>query len=477
MDAVVDHVQRPVITNPSEWEESYKPLPCLFFGLLIIWVVLVFAWTFNTWTKRQLQTSNLQWMLTAVPVLKSLVLALSFIFWYSCLNSSTCSFWVAFGVFVSRIFFETVCFMAFLLIAHGYCIMHDQLPVTERRSIAGLASLLYLTLTGYKAAVPQFTVLVVLIYGLILYVIMVHIARNLSLLREQLQLIQDEGVHMMHTAVYIKYTMFKRFQRGMLMMVIAEILMHARSDGTANEYWMRLLMRECSEIVIFFYIGWTFRSRELTPFFTVIPTLHSSGQRILPPIYSVEINEKQFNNLNHKEWHIGVPTSICKNGETQRPMLVIVQNPGFSAFAINDEFGKNPKKPEDALSDSPNCQTCPSLAPPATLKGNDSSSSLFDHDGLQLRLRSSGDLSTSTESGSWRDKSGSCERVVKESGRSVDVKEEKSFLNEVIVDVKGLRRNSCLPFENSCSDSRTLHSRSNSSIVLQGLPIHQSGIV
>lgn len=81
MDAVVDHVQRPVITNPSEWEESYKPLPCLFFGLLIIWVVLVFAWTFNTWTKRQLQTSNLQWMLTAVPVLKSLVLALSFIFW------------------------------------------------------------------------------------------------------------------------------------------------------------------------------------------------------------------------------------------------------------------------------------------------------------------------------------------------------------------------------------------------------------
>lgn len=38
---------------------------------------------------------------------------------------------------------------------------------------------------------------------------MVHVARNLSALREQLQQIQQEGVHMMHNAVYIKYIMFK----------------------------------------------------------------------------------------------------------------------------------------------------------------------------------------------------------------------------------------------------------------------------
>lgn len=59
---------------------------------------------------------------------------------------------------MSRIFFETACFISFLLIAHGYCVMHEQLSVSERRGIAGLASLLYLTLTGYKAAVPQFAV-------------------------------------------------------------------------------------------------------------------------------------------------------------------------------------------------------------------------------------------------------------------------------------------------------------------------------
>jgi hypothetical protein len=61
-------------------------------------------------------------------------------------------------VFVSRIFFETACFVTFLLISYGYCIMHEQLSLTERRSVAGLTSLLYLTLTGYKAALPQFAV-------------------------------------------------------------------------------------------------------------------------------------------------------------------------------------------------------------------------------------------------------------------------------------------------------------------------------
>jgi hypothetical protein len=247
MDVTTLQQQQPpvVVTDPSEWEEAYRPLPYLFCSLFIVWALLVFAWMLNTWTKRRwqvhrgaassssshppilakkgelnffppklslslslslstldlqrspmaheetdsfqiapekilsgsggfflqiillscfgfffslVQTSTLQWVLAAVPTLKTLVHVLSFVFWYSCLNSRTCSFWVAFGVFLTRIFFETAYFVAFLLIAHGYCIMHEQLAIQERRTIAGLASLLYLILTGYKAAVPQFAV-------------------------------------------------------------------------------------------------------------------------------------------------------------------------------------------------------------------------------------------------------------------------------------------------------------------------------
>jgi hypothetical protein len=57
MDAAVEQGQQPLITNPSEWEESYRPLPYVFFALLLTWMALVVVWTLNTWTKRRWQVS------------------------------------------------------------------------------------------------------------------------------------------------------------------------------------------------------------------------------------------------------------------------------------------------------------------------------------------------------------------------------------------------------------------------------------
>lgn len=326
-----------MVSGSILWANTYSPLPYLFLGSFVVWSLLVCIWVFNTWSKRHCQQNgNLQWMLTVVPVMKALVLGLSFLFWYSCLHLSMCSFWVAFGVFVTRIFLEIACFVAFLLISHGYCIMHEQLSTSERRTIAGLVSLLYLTLTGYKAAVPQFAVFVMLIYLLMLCMIFRHLSRNIAFLREELQHIEDNGVQIMRTAIHTKYTMFKKFQAAMIMMVVAEILMHTRTSALASEYWVQLLVREWTEIGFLFYIGWTFRSRELSPFFTVIPTHNSTGQRTLPPIFSIEMNENDFNNLNFREWHIGVRTSQSGCEDVNRPMVVVVQHPGAS----REEFNK-----------------------------------------------------------------------------------------------------------------------------------------
>jgi ribose/xylose/arabinose/galactoside ABC-type transport system permease subunit len=82
MDSAVEHGHKAMVnSHTSDWQEPYKPLPFLYLGLLIVWTVLVAIWTLNTWSKRQWQTSNLQWVLTSVPVLKVLVLGLSFLFW------------------------------------------------------------------------------------------------------------------------------------------------------------------------------------------------------------------------------------------------------------------------------------------------------------------------------------------------------------------------------------------------------------
>ena len=77
---------------------------------------------------------------------------------YSCYNFHACSLWMSFGVYVTGVLFQTAAFVSFLLISHGYCIMCEHLSLNERRTTAALACVFYLTLVGYKACVPYFTV-------------------------------------------------------------------------------------------------------------------------------------------------------------------------------------------------------------------------------------------------------------------------------------------------------------------------------
>lgn len=157
-------------------------------------------------------------------------------------------------------------------------------------------------------------------------------------------------------------------------------------------------------------------------------------------------------------------------------MLVIVQNPGVSSFAYTgDNFAIEPKKPESNYK-------IPAL-PIITHKGAEPS--LIEQDGLQLRMRSPEDLTTSSvEFGNRSDNVtvsvSSDHQEAKDGSKCLDDKEDKNamvFVNEVVVDVKGLKSYSFLPFESTCGDSRLLHPRSNANVTVQGFAPHPSSIV
>ncbi|XP_058074233.1 uncharacterized protein LOC131222983 [Magnolia sinica] len=318
-------------------DEAYRPLPALYLGFLAIWFVTAFSWTFNTWSKRHFQPNNLQWALASIPSIKVLQLALSFLFWFSCFNLQICSLWMSFGVFVTGVLFQTASFVSFLLISHGYCIMCERLSVSERRTTAALGCALYLTLIGYKASIPYFTVLMLFNYFISFYVIFRHTARNLLVLREQLSFVEDEDVQEMHDAMHTKYTMFKKFQGAMQIIAAAEIMIYMNVDGTTDNYWLWLLVREWAQFCIFLYIGWIFRSQEVSPQFSVMPTLKSKVERKAPPIYSIEMDAADFKDLASHEWHIGVPTS-CPSTRVENSadhFLIIVQHPHASSRAVS----------------------------------------------------------------------------------------------------------------------------------------------
>ncbi|XP_065023877.1 uncharacterized protein LOC135649449 isoform X2 [Musa acuminata AAA Group] len=274
-------------------------------------------------------TSNLQWMLASIPLTKTLQLALSSSFWYSCINLQICSLWMSFGVYVTGILFQTASFVSFMLISHGYCIIYERLSVRERRMTAALSCILYLTLVGYRAAVPYFTVFLLLNYSLSFYIIFRHTSQNLSVLHEQLSFIENEDTHAMHNALRTKYTMLKKFQGAMQFVAVVEAMIYLNVDETLDNYWFRLLVREWAQFCIFLYIGWTFRTQEVSLHFSVMPALKSKMEMIVPPVYSIEMDAADFNDLVSQECHVGVQTCFpsSTNEHFFKPVLIIVQNP------------------------------------------------------------------------------------------------------------------------------------------------------
>ncbi|CAI9114181.1 OLC1v1014841C3 [Oldenlandia corymbosa var. corymbosa] len=314
--------------------EAYRPLASLNLAFMFLWFVSAACWTINTYKNRHFQANKLQWTLAAVPLIKALQLTLSFIFWYSCFYLQVCSLWISFGVFVTGALFQTVTFVAFLVISHGYCITCERLSITERRTLASIGCIFYLTLVGYRASLPYFSVLLLLNYFITFYTIFRHVSQNLSLLREQLMIIEDEDVHAMHDAILTKYIMFKKFQGAMHIVAMAEFAIFINMDSSLENYWVRLVVREWAHLCIFAYVGWTFRSKDLAPRFSVMPTLKDKEKKMVPPIYRIEMDAATFKDFRSREWHIGVPTSPEK-GRFQDSVLVVIQHPHVDRARMN----------------------------------------------------------------------------------------------------------------------------------------------
>ncbi|XP_057732635.1 uncharacterized protein LOC130947943 [Arachis stenosperma] len=319
-------------------DESFRAVPTVYLTFLSIWFVSAFSWTAYTYRNRHSQCNKLQWTLTSVPLMKALQLMLSFLFWYPCYNFQACSLWMSFGVYVTGVLFQTAAFVSFLLISHGYCIMCERLSLNERRTTAALACVFYLTLVGYKACVPYFTVLLLLNYFISFYVIFHHISQNLLVLREQLSIIENEDVHTMHDAVYKKYTMFKKFQGAMQIVAMAEIVICMNVDDSSENYWIRILIREWVQLCIFLYIGWIFKSQDLAPHFSIMPATKCKGETLVPPTYSIEMDAATFKEFSSHEWHIGVPTSSSHYQSSKDEVLVIIQHPGAQRSSKKLDF-------------------------------------------------------------------------------------------------------------------------------------------
>ncbi|KAM3215502.1 hypothetical protein ACQJBY_067492 [Aegilops geniculata] len=141
-------------------------------------------------------------------------MTLSLLFWYSCVQLHTCSLWIV---------FQTVSFM---LISHGYCIMYERLSIRERRTTAGLGCVLYLRLIGYKAGYPYSTGFLLMKYFAAFYILFRRMSQWLLVLCEQLNFVEEDGIHSLHGTLKTNYTMFERFDGTMQVAALSFITVY-----------------------------------------------------------------------------------------------------------------------------------------------------------------------------------------------------------------------------------------------------------
>ncbi|KAF8675720.1 hypothetical protein HU200_047202 [Digitaria exilis] len=331
-------MQQASASSPPPGAQQWLPAaPVDVTWVLAIWAASGFSWAFSSWRNRHFQANNLQWILAMVPLIKALQMALSFLFWYSCVHLQTCSLWMSFGAYVTGILFQTASFVSFMLISHGYCIMCERLSIRERRTTAVLGCLLYLSLIGYKAAVPYFTVFLLINYFASFYIIFRRTSQNLIVLQEQLSFVEEEEIHSLHGTLNTKYTMFKRFQGTMQVAAVAFIMVYMRADDTPENYWFRVLVREWVQFCIFMYIGWNFRIPEASLHLPVIPPYDiSMGDHHASYLQCGDGRSRFQRPRLSDQWHVGVRTG---SGCSAQPLLVLVQNPSPTA----SPSGRTPK--------------------------------------------------------------------------------------------------------------------------------------
>ncbi|KAI4325309.1 hypothetical protein MLD38_030721 [Melastoma candidum] len=307
-------------------DEFYRPLPSVYFLFLAVWLVSSAIWASHTYRNSHLPTVNLQLILSTVPLLKSLQLMLSSVFWYSCFYLGRCSLWMSFGVYATGMLFKTASLVCFLLISQGYCITSDRLPLNKRRSTVALAGLFYLTLVGYRSSVPLFSLLLMVNYLILSYIISVGVLQNIVILREQLVTpFEEDDVDSMADPAYIKYSMFRKFYGATQIIAIAEVVTFLNMENSPENYWLRSAIREWIVMYIFLFLGWVFRSQDLAPTSAVMRPAKSNMNSNIPPIYSIEMDEASFRDFSRHKWQIGVP--ISADSSCKDTILVVIQHP------------------------------------------------------------------------------------------------------------------------------------------------------
>eukprot|EP00741_Cyanophora_paradoxa_P005933 tig00000949_g5751.t1 len=345
MSAATTKGNNRISLNPDELP-YYAPVPALYGAVVGVWILYALLWIFSWYRFRRRHNVVLQRAMTVVPAMKTVLGAVTVTFFRSCIGSGSgeCEL-PLFGLYVTVwVLYECSQFTVLLLISKGWCVTRANLAMEEHRHIKIIVLLLGLSLLAYYVLNQLFAFGLIVVYFILLGSIFSNLSVNLRALKAQLLLIRQHQIDPLTTPAYGKFRMFRALQTIMTTYVFCNMMLQVVVALLLNMQWVNMLLREILDLLMYTFLGWTFRFRRRNPFLTSVPVAavsadaEAQARELARQGWPSHLEETQLGGPDLRSWAgeplPAVPLRAGAEAPAATPM-VVVQNP-----PTLDEHGK-----------------------------------------------------------------------------------------------------------------------------------------
>jgi hypothetical protein len=263
------------------------PLPMLYFGLTLIWFLLLLSWSIELF-RFAANKSPLHYILLGVIILKEIVVCLIAYYWW--MFSSTGYRFTIISTLQSFLFAfsETAFFAVLYLTSKGWRILRSGMPASEIRSTFIALFILVSTLLFFSFYNTEYYWLsLVLMYFFMLPKIFTSISQNIRTIDSHISTFTHrsqavEGIQVYLSLLQVKRIMFVKIRTCLVVYLIAMLLVNSlvRILVTWDLLWISRLCDEAIVLIIVAYVAWNLRPA-LKIFFTSLeemrPFLYVQG--------------------------------------------------------------------------------------------------------------------------------------------------------------------------------------------------------
>ena len=250
--------------NPGGEHLDYGAIPLkdLYIVLNFLWV-FISACYFGNYLHYRERASELQTVLFALPATKLVYLGLAITAWNTLSREGLLSQELLIVYQVSLLVFTVTLYGLLLIIAKGWKVCRERLPLQERQSYGVTVVLITALFVIHLLFAWDNYFALFLVYMTSLAFVISGITRNGRALNAQLALVRQQGIPKVETTpVYLKAQLLRRFQHLTFVYMAWKILSSFMTTVFVDQMWLVSLLDESADVFLWAVLGFLFRPRE-----------------------------------------------------------------------------------------------------------------------------------------------------------------------------------------------------------------------